>query len=157
VQGCRDKTRNLITIVVAILMTKKLKIAFPFVLESLDSLDPVIRPMFGCHAVYVGTKLVLITRDKNSNDGDEGVWIATKVEHHASLREEIPSMRSIKLLANGKETNWQNIPKDSDSFEEEVLQLLELIRKNDPRIGTVPAKKPQKKATRKRSGQDRSL
>jgi hypothetical protein len=128
----------------------KSKIAFDFVLEELDRLRPIAQPMFGCHAIYVAEKLMLITRDKGLGDGDEGVWIATKSEFHDSLRKELPSMRSITLLGNG-ETNWQVIPKESDSFEEEVLRVCALIVQRDPRIGTIPKKKKKPgRTTRKR-------
>jgi hypothetical protein len=127
--------------------------AFPFVLEQLERLRPVARPMFGCHGIYVGDKIVLVTRDKHSGDGDEGVWVATKAEFHESLRAQLPSLRSIALLGKGS-TNWQLIPKGSDTFEEEVMTACALVLNHDPRIGTIPKKKKPKKPktapTRKR-------
>jgi hypothetical protein len=126
------------------------KIAFSFVLEALEKLQPVARPMFGCHAIYTGDKLVLITRQREKWTQDNGVWIATKFEHHDSLRLELPSMRSVSFLGNG-ETQWQVIPADSDSFEEESLKACELVLRNDPRIGTIPKKKSAKKKTAKKT------
>jgi hypothetical protein len=116
------------------------KIAFEFVLEELNRLQPVARPMFGCHGIYIGEKLVLVTRDKGGEDRDDGVWLATDHEHHESLRREVPSLRSISILGKG-ETKWQIIPKDSYSFEEDVLKVCSMILKHDLRIGTVPVKK----------------
>jgi hypothetical protein len=125
-------------------MKKSKSMAFAFVMDELDRLRPVARPMFGCHGIYVNEKIVLITRDKNSGDDDEGVWIATTIEHHDSLRKQLPSLRSVSLLGKG-ETNWQVIPKQSESFEEEVLKACELVLRHDPRIGTIPKKKKRKK------------
>jgi hypothetical protein len=128
------------------------KMAFDFILEKLDRLGPVARPMFGCHAVYVGEKLVLVTRDKNGGDNDNGVWIATTSANHESLKRELPSLRSIAVLGNGQ-TNWQIIPKDSAGFEEEVSRACELVLRNDFRIGTIPkgkGGKTSRKPTRRR-------
>jgi hypothetical protein len=132
-------------------MKKVSKPAFDFVLEYLDRLHPIARPMFGCHAVYVNDKIVLITRDKGTDDGDEGVWIATRSEHHSSLRQELPSLRSIGVLGNGV-TQWQVIPKTSPTFEEEVVCACDLILRRDARIGSTPKKRKEnpKRPTRKR-------
>jgi hypothetical protein len=93
--------------------------------------------MFGCTAIYVGEKIVLILRQKPSYERDNGVWLATTEEHHASLREEFPNMRSIGLL--GKEiTGWQVLPMDAPDFEESALRACELVIAGDPRIGKIP-------------------
>jgi hypothetical protein len=120
-------------------------IPFNFVLENLFSTEPIVRPMFGCHAVYVRGKIVLVLRDKKDHTLDNGIWIATKVEHHASLQLELPSMRSIHFLGKAP-TNWQNLPADSIDFEESALHVCALILKNDSRVGTIP--KPQKRKLR---------
>ena len=121
-------------------MKEKNPIAFPFVIEELQRLEPTVRPMFGCHAVYCGEKVVLVTRDKHGKDRDDGVWIATVKEHHATLKKVLPSLRSISLFGN-KESSWQVIPKNSETFEEEVLKACQLILRGDPRIGTMPKTK----------------
>ena len=69
-----------------------------FVLEAIAALSPRTRPMFGCLAVYVEDKIVLILRDKRDKTADNGVWLATTEEHHESLRREFPMMRSIQVL-----------------------------------------------------------
>ena len=93
--------------------------------------------MFGCLAVYVGEKIVLLLRDKPSYPSDNGVWLATTPEHHASLVQEFPNMRSIKLLGK-KVTGWQVLPADSIDFEPAVLHACKLILAGDQRIGKVP-------------------
>jgi hypothetical protein len=111
-----------------------------FVLDAIAPLSPTTRPMFGCLAVYVDDKIVLILRDKPGSTADNGVWLATTTEHHESLRVELPSMRSIQVLG-GKVTKWQLLPADAPDFEEMALRACELILSVDPRIGKVPKKK----------------
>ena len=113
-------------------------VPYEFVLDAIALLSPRTRPMFGCLAVYVGDKIVLILRDKSDASADNGVWLATTREHHESLRREFPNMRSIRVL--GKEvTGWQVLPADAPDFEEAALRACELIMTMDPRIGKLPA------------------
>jgi len=126
-------------------------VPFPFVLEELEELAPWTRPMFGCTAVYSDDRILFVMRDKSAPRCDDGVWIATTREHHASLRSELPSMRSISVLAGGGVTGWQILPVESDDFEEQVLRACELVRKGDARIGKVPEKRKRKAAKRTRS------
>jgi len=120
------------------------KVPFAFVLDELEVLAPTTRPMFGCTAIYVGPRIVLVLRDGRGT-ADDGVWIATTAEHHASLRKELPSIRSITVFGPG-ESGWQVIPAAAESFEEEVLWACELVRRADPRVGKVPKPKRRKSA-----------
>lgn len=104
--------------------------------------------MFGCHAIYVGDKIVLILRKKDNDIHDSGVWVATTAEHHKSLKAIFPSIRSIRLFGT-RPSSWQNIPMEADDFEESVLTACEMIMKNDARIGKVPSLK-KNRAIRKR-------
>jgi hypothetical protein len=141
-----------------------------FVLDAIAALSPQTRPMFGCLAVYVQDKIVLILRNKDTPDqtADNGVWLATTEEHHQSLRQEFPNMRSIQVLSKKvlskkvltknvlgkKETGWQVLPADAEDFEEAALHACELILAGDPRIGKVPGArraKPPKKAAKRRT------
>ena len=54
------------------------------------------RPLFGCIAVYVQDKIVLVLRDKRTSTEDNGVWLATTREHHESLRREFPTCGPLK-------------------------------------------------------------
>lgn len=122
-------------------MKKPASIPFRFVLDELDALNPRTNPMFGCFGVYVGEKIVLALRSKDSHTDDNGVWIATRPEYHAELKKILPSMRSIHVLGGGSETNWQIIPENADDFEESVMKICALIKKGDLRIGNIPKKK----------------
>jgi hypothetical protein len=116
---------------------RRRKVPHAFVLEAIATLSPRTRSMFGCLAVYVEDKIVLILRDKHDESADNGVWLATTEEHHESLRREFPDMRSIQALGKGV-TGWQVLPVDAPGFEEAALRACELVVARDPRIGKVP-------------------
>jgi len=116
---------------------------FEFVLEALARLQPRTNPMFGCLAVYVGEKIVLILRDKPTETQDNGVWLATTRDHHESLREDFPHMRSIAVLG-GEVTGWQILAADTPDFEEAALRACELVLAGDARIGKVPGVKKKR-------------
>ncbi len=120
-----------------------------FVLEAIAGLSPATRPMFGCLAVYVADKIVLILRDKRGDSADNGVWLATTIDHHASLRREFPNMRSIQVLGN-QVTGWQVLPAEAADFEEAALRACELIVERDPRIGKVPGARKRGKGRARR-------
>jgi hypothetical protein len=113
------------------------KIPYEFVLDGLAGLSPWTRPMFGCTAVYVEDKIVLVLREKPGSSPDNGVWLATTLEHHDSLRREFPNMRSIEVLGK-KVTGWQVLPADALDFEAAAMHSCELVLARDPRIGKVP-------------------
>jgi hypothetical protein len=120
-----------------------------FVLDAIAPLSPRTRPMFGCLAVYVQDKIVLILRDKREGTADNGVWLATTAEHHESLHREFPNMRSIQVLGK-KVTGWQVVPADASDFEEAAMHACELIIARDPRIGKVPrARRTSESRTKK--------
>lgn len=83
-------------------------------------------------------------RDKEDHADDNGVWLASKIPHHASLKKEFPSMRSIAMFGPG-ETGWQNIPASANDFESAVMKACELIVKGDERLGTIPKPRRKKK------------
>jgi hypothetical protein len=116
-----------------------------FVLDALAELRPRTNPMFGCLAVYVGDKIVLILRERSGAAADNGVWLATTAEHHESLRREFPHMRSIQVLGK-KVTGWQVLPVDAPDFEEAAMRACELIAAGDARIGKVPGARRGRRA-----------
>jgi hypothetical protein len=114
-----------------------------FVLDAIAPMSPRTRSMFGCVAVYVEQKIVLALRNKSDRPADNGVWLATTVENHESLRREFPKMRSIQVFGK-KVTGWQVLPADALDFEEAALRACELILARDPRIGKEPARRAQR-------------
>ena len=127
-------------------MSKNQQIPFSFILDYLLPLQPRIRPMFGCHAIYVGDKIVFIVRDKETELTCNGIWIATSHEHHKSLKKEFPSLQSVSVLNNGsRETGWQMVHAEADDFESSAIHACELVLRNDPRIGKIPKARKKKK------------
>jgi hypothetical protein len=127
--------------------TPRSRVPHEFVLDALESVSPVTKPMFGCLAVYVREKIVLILRDRSDERRDNGVWLATREEDHASLQREFPNMRSIEMFGTPK-TSWQLLPADASDFEESAMHACELVLAHDTRIGRVPA--PRRSPTRKK-------
>jgi len=121
-----------------------------FVLDAIAAVSPATRSMFGCLAVYVAQKIVLILRDKRDSTADNGVWLATTKEHHESLRREFPNMRSIQAFGT-KVTGWQVLPVDAPDFEEAAMRACELIVARDLRIGKVPGTRRSSKPRGKRA------
>jgi len=134
---------------------EKKSIPFSFVLDELYALKPAVKPMFGCHAVYIGEKIVLILRDKVTPVLDNGVWVATTVEHHESLKAELPSLRSIDVFGGGV-TGWQCLPVSAPDFEASVQKVCALILERDPRVGKLPGAKSKAKAKAKAKGARRT-
>lgn len=108
--------------------------------------------MFGCFAVYVGEKIMLVLRNRQDHEQANGVWIATRKEHHASLKKNFPLMRSIYILSDGKaETEWQMLPLDADDFESSAIKACELILEGDERIGRIPKPRNKKDRNKRKS------
>ena len=117
---------------------------FDFLLEEIDALNPLVKPMFGAYAVYVNDQIVFILRDKPDHPEANGVWLATTHEHQESLRKLFPNMTSISFLGKPP-TGWQVLRSDSEDFEDCVLKACELVKKQDPRIGKIPISRIKKK------------
>lgn len=122
-------------------------IPFDFVLEQLEPLDVHTKPMFGCTAIYEGHRLLLILRDRPDYPEANGVWLATSIEHHESLRPEFPSMTDLTILGKPP-THWQVLPATSEDFEESALRACELCLARDPRIGKIPKTRKTSKNTK---------
>src|SRR5437899_3204782 len=99
----------------ALVVSRRKPVPHAFVLDAIISLSPEIRPMFGCTAVYVGEKIVLILRDRPDVTADNGVWLATTAQHHESLRREFPCIRSLREFGK-RVTGWQVLPADAPDF-----------------------------------------
>lgn len=125
--------------------TRRKPVPYEFVLDELASLSPVTRPMFGCVAVYIDEKIVLILRDKRQSAADNGVWLATAVAHHESLRREFPQMRSIGVFGKAP-TQWQVLPADDADFEAAAMRACRLILARDSRIGRIPRPRSPRRA-----------
>jgi hypothetical protein len=119
--------------------SSKKNIPFSFVLEELDSLQPIVKPMFGCFMVYLDEKAVLFLCNSKRAlfDNQQGVWVATTPEHYRSLALEFSSTSSKEPVKIGK-SPWLLLPAGAADFEEQVTRACQLILNRDPRIGRVP-------------------
>lgn len=117
---------------------------FEFVLEALAGLEVHTRPMFGCTAVYVGEKIVLVLRKKEKADADTGIWVCIPDDQVAGMKREFTMLRGVSFFED-PDSAWQVLPESEPEFEEIALKLCALIRKRDPRIGRVPKKKSKPK------------
>ena len=121
---------------------KKKAVPFPFILDALAPADPLVKPMFSGHAVYIGEKIVFMLRDSPKLPRDNGLWIVFGESFDAAkdlraMRKEFPSLRIIELL-NGAIKHWMIVPADSPGFEAESLHACELALARDERLGRVP-------------------
>lgn len=116
------------------------KTPHPFVLEALAPLSPEVRPMFSGFAVYTGDRLLMMLRERAKNPRDNGIWLVLSEgidPADASLRQDLPSLRSIEMLRS-KIGHWLLIPSDSPEFEEVALHACDLILRHDSRLGRIP-------------------
>jgi hypothetical protein len=121
-------------------------IPFNFIFDYLLPLQVTVKPMFGMYAVYAGEKILLMLRQQKNNVETNGVWIATSVEHHQSLRKDLPSLCSIAINEKRSfDTEWQMLPEGANDFETSVIKLCELIVHKDLRIGRLPKSKFKKR------------
>lgn len=98
--------------------------------------------MFGIDAFYIGEKIVFAFYKKDDTLQENGIWVATKREHHKSLLNEVKGLGYIK--GYGPKT-WLILHETSDTFEEEANYIADLIKANSPRIGNIPKSKGRAK------------
>ena len=114
----------------------KRQVAFPFVLEELDSLRPTVKRMFGFTYVYLDHKLLFSLRDSVKQPGTNGIWIYTTSEHVESLASEFPGLPRRQLWRSGKNC-WVVLASRLADFEEYAFKACELVLNGDQRIGRV--------------------
>lgn len=116
--------------------------AHEFIVDYLYPLDLRIKKMFGNDSIYIGEKIYLATRHSEKNELDNGIWIGTDIPHHESLKTQFPSIINLRFF---KIKKWLLLPSDAADFEEVAIELCELIKADDPRIGVLPKPKKKKK------------
>ncbi len=107
--------------------------------EALED-DPtfVLRSMFGTKAAYVGGNLMLCFSAKA--EPWRGVLICTERSHHAGLMQQFSNVSPHPILPK-----WLYLPEADAGFERTAEQLVQLVRRRDPRIGVVPQPKRMRK------------
>ena len=117
---------------------------FGFILDELADLEPRVRQMFGCHAIYLGEKIMLLLRARENSPEYNGVWVVTSKEHHAALFKDFPALTENPILGS-----WLFLPANAREFDDTALALCAAIRNRDKRLGRIP--KPRKSRRRARS------
>jgi hypothetical protein len=124
-------------------------IPFDFVIERLARLEPHTRPMFGCTAVYVEDRIVLVLRERG--DADDGVWVVYAPASEAEVLALLPRLRNIDVFRE-KVRGWKKLAATSDDFEDDVERVCVLLLARDARFGKIPASRRvaggKKKATK---------
>lgn len=115
-----------------------------WLVERLESKPTYLRrKMFGCEAVYLEGRLVLVIAE-----GEEpwnGILLPTDREHHSAIMKKHRSLQPHRIL--GK---WLYLSQADPYFEEEAPSIIERIEKGDPLLGIEPKPKRRKpKASRR--------
>ncbi len=105
---------------------------YDFILDYLYPLPVRTKKMFGNYAIYVEDKIVLANRNNRSKPIDNGIWIATSENHHDSLKSQFKSIKNLTLYNIKK---WLLLPEEAEDFEEVAIEICELIKSKDARIG----------------------
>jgi len=123
---------------------------YSFILEELDGIVTSVKPMFGAYGLYRDHQILMILRKKEKFDNDTGMWLGVVPGAHDSIKKEIPELRDLEMFGPGP-TGWQVLGEDLSNFEEVALQICELIKKNDPRIGRTPKSRIKSASTAKKN------
>lgn len=130
-----------------------------FFLQALAPMPYVIKAMFGCRMLYRGDQMLcFIMNNMDKYPLDNGVAFAVKLEHQDSLRALFPELRWLRSFGDdGGPGTWLLIPSEAPSFESDLLELAELIKRRDPRIGRdSPSAKKRRSGGGKRGAQKKT-
>lgn len=73
-------------------LTSKTSLPFPFILNELAPIRPVVKQMFGFTHVYLDDKLLCSLRQSSKQPATNGMWLYTTTEHIDSLAREFPDL-----------------------------------------------------------------
>jgi hypothetical protein len=110
-------------------------VPYDFVFDYLPR-NVIVKQAFGMYYIYLNKKIVLILRKLTKNLNLNGIWIATGIEYHVSLKKEVQCITHF-TLDNGKvhDSAWQLIKEDAGDFETAAIKICDLISHGDKRIG----------------------
>ena len=115
--------------------TIKKEVPFGFLLDYLPA-TIVIRLAIGMYYIYWDKKIVLILRKVIKDAQHNGIWIATKKDHHASLKAELPAVTNFMFEEGATvDSAWLQLKDDHDDFETAAIRICELISLRDKRVG----------------------
>ncbi len=117
---------------------KKMEYPLRWVVESIEEERSYLeKPMFGCLAIYLHGRLSLLL-----SSGDEpwnGLLIPTDHQFHESIKKDFNDVLQHPVLKK-----WLYLPERSENFETVALDIVEIIKINDPRFGVEPKERTKK-------------
>ena len=102
------------------------------------------RQMFGCLAVYLHGRMVLLM-----SEGEEpwnGLLIPTEHEHHKSILNEFSDIVQHPVLKK-----WLYLPENIEDFESVASEIVRAIEINDSRFGVEPKERKSRKVRKRNS------
>lgn len=117
----------------------KQEFPYGFIIDYLSHLDITVKPMFGCHSIYVGDVIYLFVCKRSKRKKLNGVSISVKKEYTDEIKGEFPYAQ----MGDNKNP-WLSIAESSKYFEEYCVKFCELISKKDKRIGRHTKRKLRK-------------
>lgn len=124
-------------------LSAKKRPPYDFILEELGEHVTAIKPMFGAFGIYRDHQILMILRKKEKFDNDTGMWLGVVDEFVNEVKKEIPELRDLQMFGTSP-TAWQVLGEDLSNFEEVALQICEMIRRRDPRLGRTPKNRLKK-------------
>jgi hypothetical protein len=109
-------------------------VPYDFVLRYLYPVRPRIVKMLGGYGLYIGKKLILFLRDKDTQLEFNGVFVATQPEYFSALQAEIHTSK-MDFDFDGSYNSWIFISEDLEAFDEKVRKACDMIKAGDVRIG----------------------
>ncbi len=110
--------------------------AFPFILEELISIRPIVKRMFGFTYVYLDEQLLFMLADRDKQQATNGMWLFTTADQLESLGKEFPGLPKRQLWRSGEKA-WVVLASRFEEFEEYAFKACELILRGDQRIGRI--------------------
>lgn len=102
------------------------------------------RRLFSFEAAYLDGRLYLAVA--NGKEPWNGLLVCTSREHHAALRDDYPQLVSHSVL--GK---WLYLSQSDPEFETVAIELADLARKRDSRLGVESEARPAAGARKSRT------
>jgi hypothetical protein len=113
---------------------------YDFVFDYLPA-TVIVNRVFGMYYIYLHQKNMLILRKLNKNLHLNGIWIATDVANHTSLKADVPGITDFVLDSGKKhDSAWQLLREQDDNFEIDAVKICGFISRGDARIGKRTAK-----------------
>ena len=103
------------------------------------------RPMFGCLAVYLHGRLMLVLA--SGEEPWNGLLLPTEHRSHASIRGDHKGVVQHPVLKK-----WLYLSEASEDFEATASEVVEAVRAGDPRFGVEPRERKAKKPKLERAG-----